>query len=399
MPESKKTQSKSKRKPASSKKKSTKSTDSKKQREQTIFFTGYPGFIGRRIVREILQRYENPKIVLLIQRKFATAAEKALIELKEVEPKAVSAVSTVFGDLTEPNLGLSEAEFRKLADSLSEVWHLAAAYDLAMTEAVGFRINVEGTGRVLDLCHRAKHFEKLVYMSTCYVSGTREGLILEEDFDLGQSFHNHYEATKFEAEVLVRENMDKIPTIILRPAIVIGESDTGETDKFDGFYYLVRSYVQLAEKFTAFRGVRLPVAGRPDVPMNFVPVDFVAKAAVIIGQNTANIGGTFHLADPNPMSFQEVASVVSGELGLGDPIFVVPEPVVRFVGKLPLLSDWVGVPAQIIPFLYNKDVFETRNMRRALEADGTACPSLREYLPRVVEFVRKYPRFLGGPKY
>ena len=63
---------------------------------------------------------------------------------------------------------------------------------------------------------------------------------MESELACGQPFKNHYESTKFGAEVLVRASMDEVPTTIYRPAIVVGDSETGVTAKFDGPYYLLR---------------------------------------------------------------------------------------------------------------------------------------------------------------
>ena len=85
-------------------------------------------------------------------------------------------------------------------------YHLAAVYDLAVSAEVGHRINVEGTRHVLDFLGEVKHLARLHYVSTAFVSGTAKGLYRETDLDVGQGWKNHYERTKFEAEVLVAKS-------------------------------------------------------------------------------------------------------------------------------------------------------------------------------------------------
>ena len=93
----------------------------------------------------------------------------------------------------------------------------------------------------------------------------------EHELVMGQDFKNHYESTKWQAEVWVREYMDKVPTTIYRPAIVVGDSQTGETQKFDGPYYILRTIARMGD-------APLATFGRAEAPFNVVPVDFIVDA-------------------------------------------------------------------------------------------------------------------------
>ena len=84
-------------------------------------------------------------------------------------------------------------------------------------------------------------------VSTAYVAGDRTGSVYEHELVVGQGFKNHYESTKFQAELWVRQRMDEIPTTVYRPAIVVGDSQNGETEKFDGPYYVLRTISRAAE--------------------------------------------------------------------------------------------------------------------------------------------------------
>ena len=127
---------------------------------------------------------------------------------------------------------------------MQEVWHLAAVYDLAVPEEIARRVNVQGTANVIEFARSRKEFTRLQYVSTCYVSGDYDGEFPEDEIDLGQGFLNHYESTKFEAEVLVRRAIRAgLPATIYRPGIVVGDSVTGETQKYDGPYFYA-TYIQ-----------------------------------------------------------------------------------------------------------------------------------------------------------
>src|SRR4051795_11218769 len=227
----------------------------------TALVTGFPGFIGRRLVRRLVN--DGARVIALVE---ARMADKA----REIAPAGVEVVE---GDITERHLGLDDATWERLAGEVTHVFHLAAVYDLAVPAEIAQRVNVDGTGNVLEFCLAASSLERLAYVSTAYVAGKRSGVVYEHELVMGQDFKNHYESTKFQAEVWVRELMDEIPTTILRPAIVVGDSQTGETEKFDGPYYILRVISRAGR-------AKQPTMqfGASDAPFNVVPVDYVVAA-------------------------------------------------------------------------------------------------------------------------
>ena len=143
------------------------------------------------------------------------------------------------GDITKPDLGLDSVS--RLKEQTSEVFHLAAVYDLSVPRDVGMRVNVTGTRNVLDFAESARRLRRLHYVSTCYVSGRYAGIFSEADLEKGQSFNNYYEETKYLAEVEVQGRMrGGLSATVYRPAVVVGDSRTGATQKYDGPYYVIR---------------------------------------------------------------------------------------------------------------------------------------------------------------
>lgn len=159
---------------------------------------------------------------------------------------------------------------------------------------------------MLELCAAGKSLERLAYVSTAYVAGKRKGVVYEHELAFGQDFKNHYESTKFQAEIWVRERMGEIPTTILRPAIVVGDSKSGETQKFDGPYFILRT-IAYAER----AGRAAPNFGRSESPFNVVPVDFVVAAIAAAATDPAAAGETLHLVDPEPLSAAELTELLS----------------------------------------------------------------------------------------
>ena len=214
--------------------------------------------------------------------------------------------SSSAGDIRERGLGLEPADLDRLKAKTTKVFHLAAIYDLAVPKELAQAVNVEGTGNVLELCESMKKLERLAYVSTAYVAGKRTGIVYEHELSLGQDFKNHYESTKFQAEVWVRQRMGRVPTTILRPAIVVGDSQTGETEKFDGPYYILRTISAMNR-----RGMSAAQFGRSDASFNVVPVDYVVKAMVAAAGEESTLGETLHLVDPEPLSSLELFKILS----------------------------------------------------------------------------------------
>jgi thioester reductase-like protein len=357
---------------------------------KTVFFTGFPGFLGRRLVGTMLEKQPGSRFFFLVQEKFLAAAQNAVEGFRETVPDALDRVEYLVGDLTLDGFGLDDATLRKVRQQVNEVWHLAAVYDLSIDEKVAWNINVEGTRRVLDLCESLNHLDQFVYFSTCYVSGLRTGLILEDELDFGQGFKNNYEATKFEAESLVRRRFDRVPTIIIRPSVVIGDSVTGETDKYDGPYFLMR-FLADAERqgyLKPFRKLRLPSLGHGRAFFNLVPIDYLAKAVLHIVQNPAAIGKAFAVCDPDPLTAREFYDEVYTRFGMGKTLGVIPGPVVMAVTKMPVLGNFMYIPEEAVPYAEHDAIYDCRNTQEFLRGSDIACPYLRDYLDTLVAYVR-----------
>jgi len=301
----------------------------------------------------------------------------------------------VEGDIGEHGLGLAEQDLERLRAEVRQVFHLAAIYNLAVPLTVAQRVNVDGTGNMLDFCAAAESLERLVYVSTAYVAGKRKGVVYEHELVFGQEFKNHYESTKFQAEVWVRERMDQIPTAILRPAIVVGDSTSGETQKFDGPYYILRAISQAARA-----GRSIPQFGRADAPFNVVPVDFVVDAIAAAASSPAATGETLHLVDPEPLSAGELAEALSVEYARRPPRGRIPPSLVEASLRIAALQKLLGdTPRESIAYLNHPVVFDTRRALAVLSPLGLRPPNFRDYAGAMVRFFREHegdPAFTPG---
>ncbi|MCW3010534.1 MAG: family oxidoreductase [Solirubrobacterales bacterium] len=355
----------------------------------TILFTGFPGFIGGRLIPRLLADAPGATVVALV--------EPRMVERARTAAAAIDPVRVVVepGDITDPRLGLSPARYAELAASTTQVHHLAAVYDLAVPLAIAERVNVLGTQHVIAFCRAAPRLERHHYVSTCYVAGKRSGRVMEGDLAAGQAFKNHYESTKFGAEVLVRASMAEVPTTIYRPAIVVGDSRTGVTAKFDGPYYLLRSMQSLGPR------APIPQTGRGDATFNVVPVDFVIDAIAAGAASPEAVGETLHLCDPAPVTSAELNKTFARLYAGREPSYRVPAGVVDRALKLaPVRKLFGGTPRESVAYLNHPVSFDTTRADAILGAAGLRCPRFADYAPALVSFFREHqddPAFGATP--
>ena len=334
----------------------------------TIFFTGYPGFLGAQLLPRLLARQPDATARCLVQPKFAALARERAKALGD-------RVEIVEGDITSP--------IAAGADDVTQIFHLAAIYDLSVKREIAMRVNVEGTKHVLDFAARCPRLQRFHSVSTCYVSGRHPGLFRETDLEVGQSFYNFYEETKYLAEVDVQQRMRAgMPVTIYRPSVVVGDSRTGETQKFDGPYYVMQ-WLLRQPKIAV-----LPVASDPaKYRFNAVPRDFIIDA--IDALSARGESKVYQLADPEPMTVDETIDAVAAATGRR--VIRVPMPVAmaKFaLDRVPGVHRLMKIPAAAVDYFVHPAIYDTTNTRNAL---GTMPPRLRDYLPRLVDFMRAHP--------
>ena len=350
-------------------------------KDRTLFMTGFPGFIGRRLIEKVLEVEPATSVVCLVEKRFEFKAREEIRRLSLNGGSRGPTVTAVVGDITLPGLGLDSDVAAGLGERVTDVFHLAAVYDLAVPEPLARRVNVWGTRHVIDFCRSLRGLERFVYFSTCYVSGTRTGTVYEDEMDMGQSFKNHYESTKHDAEYLVRQAAREMPTVILRPSIVVGDQDTGETPKFDGPYFVMG----LVDRLSSLR-VPLPYVGELAAESNLVPVNYIVDATVALWRSDSAPGGTFALADPHPMLGREIyAEIVRGVGALG-PLGRIPPVLLDAPLRLSRVRRLLGVPREIFVYFNHPAHYDCSRAVDALESEGIVCPDVRSYLPNLIEY-------------
>lgn len=352
-----------------------------------LLMTGFPGFLGSALLPRLLARRPGDRALCVVQAQHLSTARQRVRELEVDHPDVTGRIDLAEGDITRPGLGL-DGPARGALDSVTEVWHLAAVYDLAVPPEIARRVNVDGTAEVLALARSLPALRRLQYVSTCYVSGQYAGEFGEDALDEGQRFRNHYEETKFEAELLVRKAMaDGLPATIYRPGIVVGDSRTGQTQKYDGPYFLATFLRRLPR--VAFVPKVAPV---DTVTMSVVPRDFVVEAMDELSVLDRSLGRTYALTDPAPPTIRRLVDTFARHLGRR--VVWVPLPLGlsrTLVGNVPGVEQLLGLPAEALDYLASPTRYSTAHTTEDLAGTGLACPRFEEYADRLLDYMTEHP--------
>ncbi|WP_110817829.1 SDR family oxidoreductase [Mycolicibacterium peregrinum] len=337
--------------------------------------TGGTGFIGRRVVSRILSREPESAVWVLVRRESLTRFERLAQDWDE-------RVKPLVGDLTTADLGLSDADIAELGD-VSHVVHCAAIYDMTVGESEQRAANVEGTRAVIGLTRRLD--ATLHHVSSIAVAGNHRGVFTEDDFDVAQDLPTPYHQTKFEAELLVRSTPG-LRYRVYRPAVVVGDSQTGEMDKIDGPYYFFGVLARLAA-LPRFTPMMLPDSGRTNV----VPVDFVVDAMVALMHIDGKDGEAFHLTAPETIGLRDIYRGVAAEAGLpplrGSLPRATAAPVLRARGRVKavrnIVATQLGIPGDVLDVAELRPTFTADNATAALHGTGISVPEFSSYAPKL----------------
>ena len=358
------------------------------------FITGATGFIGRRLVRKLLGRDDSTVFILIRE-----SERDSLESLHEFWGGDSSKVIPVVGDLTQPLLGVAAVDCKKLGKKTTHFFHLAAIYDLKADAASQLRVNVDGTRNAVRFAEAigARNFH---LFSSIASAGLYEGLFREDMFDEAEGLEHPYFRTKHDSEGIVRRECG-IPWRVYRPALVVGDSRTGEMDKIDGPYYFFKLIQRLRKILPSW----MPTIGIEGGRINVVPVDFVINAVDHIAHLKGEDGKCFHLVDPTPMrvgdllnTFARAAHAPEMSMRINAALFsFIPRqirkslmaltPVRRIRGAI--LKD-LGLPDEIFRFVNYPTRFDCRETTRALKGTGIAVPRLEDYAWRLWDYWERH---------
>ncbi|MGS5085228.1 SDR family oxidoreductase [Hydrogenophaga sp. A37] len=358
------------------------------------FVTGATGFIGKRLVKKLLERKGSVVHFLLRQE-----SESKVPALREYWGVSAARAVPVFGDLTTKKLGVSAEAVKSLKGQIDHFYHLAAVYDLEADAESQIAVNVDGTRNTVEFAKAiaAGHFH---HVSSIAAAGLYEGVFREDMFDEAEGLDHPYFMTKHESEKIVRQEC-KGPWTVYRPAAVVGDSRTGEMDKIDGPYY----FFKLIQRMRQILPPWMPSVGLEGGRINIVPVDFVVDSLDHISHQKRASGKCFHLVDPMGYRVGDVLDILSKAAHAPKMNLFINAALMGFIPKSvkkglmalapvrrvyrAVMQD-LGLPEDMMTFVNYPTRFDCRETQAALKGSGIACPDFKDYAWRLWDYWERH---------
>ncbi len=351
------------------------------------FVTGATGFIGKRLVKALLAR--RGAVVHFLVRPGSEGKLAALYDYWGLGKAGKARAVAVTGDLTAKRLGVAADAIKALKGKVDAVYHLAAVYDLSADAESQVLVNIEGTRNMVEFA-KAIAAGHVHHVSSIAAAGLYEGVFREDMFEEAEGLDHPYFMTKHESEKIVRAEC-QVPWTVYRPALVVGDSKTGEMDKIDGPYY----FFKLIQRMRQILPPWMPSMGIEGGRINIVPVDFVVAAIDHISHARLDtVGKCYHLVDPQGYRVGDVLDIFSRAAHAPKMNLFVNAALLGFVPKSvkkglmalapvrrirnAVMKD-LGLPDDMFTFINFPTRYDRRELDAALKGSGIECPDLNDY--------------------
>jgi thioester reductase-like protein len=316
-----------------------------------IFITGATGFLGKYLVKELSPQFET---IYVLTRN---------IDFPDF--KQIPNVTLIKGDITNQNIIENSIDLENVITECDFFIHAAALYDMVANHADCYLQNVVGTQNTINLIKSMKKLKAFYYISTIAVGDDKTFFLEENKLPKRKRFSDFYSETKYHAEKMVRETFEKdlfhIPVRIVRPGIIVGDSETGEMNKVDGPYYIINAFKKYAPvlKLIPF----LPLTYNPLTKIPLIPVDHCAQAiSLLILRDKGDLAlKTYHLISDEMPSTKEFLKDLNKYFGLKTTYYPLFKNVI-FDTALNLL----GIPREVIPFMFSSLSYDKRQTKKEL---------------------------------
>jgi len=339
--------------------------------------TGFPSLYGQRVVREILAREPKSLVHAVVLPKFALRAEEAKVAL---DTQQRARLVLVEGDASAMDLGLSGAELRERAAEVDRIHHMAFASYAGLARKRAELTNVVGTGEILEVARFCRHLRLLAFHSTVLVTGSRAGVVADGALGrdaLGEAPSDLAPvlATRFAAEKHVRRALGELPIAILRSGQVVGDTETGEVERLDGPYLLALVALVAPPEIRAALALDA-------LHVHMTPIDYVSRAAQVLGAREESAGKTFHLVTPEPVTARAFFDAV-GEVARAHASARLPPYLVTALLRAPGIEGFARSPRRFLEEHLSRTRYEDAATREALGESGVSCPPLAAFAERL----------------
>ena len=374
-----------------------------------VFITGVTGFLGRQVALRLLRRPDVERLHCLVRASSQQEGRERLLRslgrVAESEELAAheSSLVVLLGDLTVDGLGLVPEARQRVIQNCRTFVHCAADVRFNQDIEDARSRNLYGTQRVVRLAMEVHQLDRFDWVGTAFVAGKRRDLVGESQLQHAEGWKNSYEQSKYEAEMWLREQGDALPLSVFRPSIIVGESSTGRTSNYGVLYWPVQVYA---------RGWWRTVVGRPDTPVDIVPVDFVADAIVALSGPKQPVGRTYHLAagPDGSLTIDEIGRLLQHYFKGRPPRYIDADFFMRWLRPVLDLFLW-GKRGRVlkqggrffVPYFAGNPSFEVESTHSALAAFGIEPPRVEAYMTTLLDycvatdFGRKPPPALPEP--
>ncbi|KON80608.1 SDR family oxidoreductase [Azoarcus sp. PA01] len=373
----------------------------------TYFVTGASGAVGSALV-PLLYADTRTRVRILLRAKSEHHLNERLEELCRFwnlppNAEARTRLTALRGDASQPKFGLNDTEYATLGADTTHIIHCAASVRMNDTLDDARRSAVGSAQEILSLARTLAHngtLRKVDFVSTVGIAGKRPGALPERWIDEPRAFHNTYEQSKAEAEILVRAAIEQehLPITVHRPSMVIGDSRDGRIIHFQIFYFIC--------EFLSGRRTYVVLPDLGEVRLDIIPVDAVASAIARATVDEQTVGRIYHLCSGPERSIplktlRSRVQEIFARHGLAVPFgillphrlfSVLQQAALRFapahrrgaLATLPIYVDYLG----------DQQGFDNKEYLAWLATSGTSLPRWEDYLPRVLEryLDKKHPR-------
>jgi len=344
---------------------------------RTIFMTGATGFLGHYAVRNLLQ--SGHRLVVMLRSPLSESTERLTTLLEGI---GLDAAACVAGGQLVPVAGELPDHLPECAWGTTDaILHCAANLQLLTNGSdEPYATNVSGTDAVIDWAER-HGITEIHAVSTAYTCGWNKGRIAEVFHESQPDFQTDYERSKWTSETHLCKwagRADRSLTVY-RPSFLVGDSTTGYTTQYGGFYQFAWLISLLKQRyFDPDNGdithVPLRIPGRAEDPQNIVPVDFVSRMMAEVMSRPEYHGRIYHLTNPDPPTNGFLKTCCEEYFGLRGGYFVDPEDVNGDPSGAESLL-W-GQYHLLKPRMTHNPLFDTTNTRRAMQAATVDFPTL-----------------------